>query len=104
MFILNSSNESFGITLLEAVSQGLFVITTPVGIASDTEKVFNSENCVIVPINNNALRDAILTILDKKIDLDKVTRKNYFDFKKRFDIEHVFDRMKDIYEEVLGSA
>ncbi len=105
VFISNSKVESFGISLIEAVSHGLFVIATPVGIASDAEKVFNSENCIIVPINNNnALRDAILTILDKRIDLDKVTRKNYFDFKKRFDVEPVFDRMSVIYEEVLGRA
>ncbi len=103
VFILNSSNESFGVTLLEAVSHGLFVITTPVGIASDAEKVFTSENCIIVPINNkNALQDGILAVLDKKINMDKVKIKNYFDLKKRFDIESVFDKIGAIYKEILN--
>ncbi len=101
-FILNSAVESFGISLIEAVSHGLFVITTPVGIASHAERVFSDGNCIIVPINNgNALRNGILEILDKKVDLDKVKRKNYLDLKRRFDIGPVFDKMKAIYEEVL---
>lgn len=105
VFIFNSSNESFGVTLLEAVSHCLFVITTPVGIASDTEKVFNNENCIIVPINNNdVLRGSILAILDKKIDIAKAKRKNYFDFKKRFDKKPVFDKIGTIYRHMLNNG
>ncbi len=105
VFILNSSSESFGITLLEAVSRGLFVITTPVGIASDAEKVFNSENCIVVPIRNNeALRNAILAILNKEIDTEMVRRKNYFDFKRRFDVAPVFDKIVTIYRDMLDNG
>lgn len=104
VFILNSSNESFGVSLIEAVSHGLFVITTPVGIASDAENVFNDGNCIRVPIKNaKALERAILTVLDKKIDIDTITKKNFYHFKDRFDVEHVFEKMKLIYEEVLNS-
>ena len=102
---MNLGNGSIGITLLEAVSHCLFVITTPVGIASDAEKVFNDENCSIVPINNNdALRDSILAILDKKIDIAKAKRKNYFDFKKRFDKKPVFDNIGTIYRHMLDNG
>jgi glycosyltransferase involved in cell wall biosynthesis len=103
-FILNSSNESFGVSLIDAVSHGLFVITTPVGIASKAENVFNDGNCIRVPIKNaKALERAILTILDKKKDIDTITKKNFYDFKDRFDVEPVFEKMKLIYEEVLNS-
>ncbi len=103
VFILNSSVESFGISLVEAVSHGLFVISTPVGIASDAENVFNDGNCIRVPIKNTkALERAILTVLDKKIDIDTITKKNFYDFKDRFDVKPVFEKMKQIYEEVLN--
>lgn len=105
VFIFNSSNESFGVTLMEAVSHCLFVITTPVGIASDAEKVFNNENCSIVPINNNdELRDSILAVLDKRIDIAKAKKKNYFDFKKRFDKKPVFDKLGAIYRHMLDDG
>jgi len=104
VFIFNSSNDSFGITLVEAVSHCLFVITTPVGIASTAEKVFNNKNCTFVSINNNAtLRNSIFLILDNKIDIYKVKRENYFDFKKRFDIEPVFDNIGTIYRNMLDN-
>jgi hypothetical protein len=86
------------------VSRDLFIITAPVGIVSDSEKVFNTENCIIVPIDNNeALRDSIFSILDNKINLDKAKMKNYFDFKKRFDIEPVFDNIGTIYRNMLDN-
>ena len=102
VFISNSKVESFGVSVLEAISHGLFVITTPVGIASDAEKLFNNGNCIIVPINDNdALQDGIIMILNNKIKTEKVKRKNYFEFKERFDVEPVLGKMKLIYEEVL---
>jgi len=103
VFISNSMVESFGISLIEAVSHGLFVITTPVGIASNAERVFNNGNCIIIPLKSSeALQQAILKILNKDIDLEKITTKNYFDFKIRFDVDPVFDKMRGIYEEVLA--
>ena len=102
VFIFNSSNDSFGITLLEAVSHCLFVISTPVGIASDDDKVFNNENCIIIPINNNqALRNSIIAILDDTVDTDKIIRNNYFNFKKRFDNIPVFYNISTIYRHML---
>ncbi|HEC64140.1 MAG TPA: glycosyltransferase [bacterium] len=102
-FILNSSNESFGVSLVEAVSHGLFVITTPVGIASDAENIFDDSNCIRVPIGNNlALEKAICNLLDKKINIAAIREMNYYNFKSRFDIEPVFEKMKKIYEEVLN--
>lgn len=103
-FILNSVVESFGISLIEAVSHGLFVITTPVGIASEAENVFYEGNCILVPIKNTkALENAILSVLDKKIDIVRIREKNFNDFKARFDIEPVFEKMELIYEEMLTS-
>ncbi len=104
VFILQSTVESFGISLVEAISHGLFVITTPVGIASDAENVFNDRNCIRVPIKSTKkLQKAILKVLDKKVDIEKVMAKNFYDFKARFDVGPVFENMKMIYEEVLNS-
>ncbi len=103
VFILNSSNDSFGVSLIEAVSHGLFVITTPVGIASEAENVFNDGNCIHIPIGNNkVLEEAISALLDKKINITATREKNYHNFKNRFDVEPVFEKMKMIYEEVLN--
>lgn len=42
--------------------------------------------------------------MDRKIDIIKAKRKNYFDFKKRFDVEPVFDKMRGIYRDVLDKG
>lgn len=105
VFILNSIMEGLPITQLESLSYGLFLITTPLGIASDAENVFNDENCIRVPINDNeALKKAILSVLDKNIDIENVTRKNFYESKNRFDVKPVFEKMKLIYEEVLSEG
>jgi len=79
------------------------MITTPVGAASEAENVFDDENSIIVAINdNNALKNAILMVLNKQIDFEMITRKNFHDFRSRFDVGSVANQMKQIYEEVLG--
>ncbi len=104
IFILNSSHESFAMSLIEAVSNGLFVITTPVGIASKSENVFNDTNCIHVPIKDIAsLKEVILKVLNKEVDTDKIRVKSFYDFKSRFDVSPVCEKMRLIYEDVLNS-
>lgn len=104
VFILNSTMEGLSVAQVETLSYGLFMITTPVGIASDAERVFNDKNSMLIPTNDTqALEMAILQVLDKKLDINKITRKNFYDFKDRFDVEPVIDKMKHLYDEVLNS-
>lgn len=103
VFILNSTIEGLPVTQLESISYGLFLVTTPVGIASDAEGVLNDGNCIRVPIHDKeALKKAILLVLDRKIDIENITKKNFYNFKDRFDVVPVFMKMRQIYEEVLG--
>ena len=103
VFILNSTMEGLSVAQVETLSYGLFMITTPVGIASDAERVFNDENSMLIPINDTqALEMAILQVLDKTINTNKITRKNFYDFKDRFNTEPVFEKMRIIYDEVLN--
>ena len=95
--------EGLSVAQVETLSYGLFMITTPVGIASDAERVFNDENSMLIPINDTqALEMAILQVLDKTINTNKITRKNFYDFKDRFNTEPVFEKMRIIYDEVLN--
>ncbi|RJQ53943.1 MAG: glycosyltransferase [Nitrospiraceae bacterium] len=104
IFILNSSGESFGVSLIEAVSYGLFVITTPVGVASDAEDVFNDGNCIRVGTGDaKGLEKAILSVLDRKVNIDEVAVRNFYDFRKRFDAVPVFEKMRLIYDEVISA-
>ena len=104
-FILNSTIESFAITLVEAVSYGLYVITTPVGIASYDEDVFNDANCTRVPVGDGAeLERAITSFIDGEVELDGVIEDNYNVFKERFDVVPVFERLSSIYSQVLSEA
>ncbi len=103
VFISNSMVESFGISILEAVSHCLFLVTTPVGIASSAANVFHGGNSIIVPIHDNEeLERAILRVLDNKIDINAIAKKNFYDLKSRYDVEPVSRKISIIYEDVLG--
>jgi glycosyltransferase involved in cell wall biosynthesis len=67
-FVLNTSYEGFSHQLLEVMSLGVPVITTPVG--GNTELITDGETGLFVPYNDaNALRDAL-----RKLFIDSTLR------------------------------
>ncbi|MEO8076548.1 MAG: glycosyltransferase family 4 protein [Acidobacteriota bacterium] len=71
LLVFPSTYEGFGLALLEAMSQGLPVIATPVGCAPDI--VRDGDTGVLVPIRDStALADAVMRLMDSPQDRARI--------------------------------
>ena len=94
--LLYSEMETFGVTLIEALSCGVPVIGGNVGGAND---IITPENGLIVPTNNiqalqNAMKEMILHI--DRYDPDTIRK----DAIKRFDKKQVLKMLTKLYKEL----
>ncbi len=95
--LLYSEMETFGVTLIEALSCGIPVIGGNVGGAND---IITPENGLIVPTNDlkalqNAMKDMILNI--KRYDKDIIRK----DAIKRFDKRVIIRSLEQLYDDLL---
>ena len=67
LLVFPSTYEGFGLVVLEAMSQGLPVVATPVGCVPDL--VRDGETGVIVPLRDSAaLAEAVTRLMDVSVD------------------------------------
>jgi len=98
VYVLPSSYEIFGITLLEACACGTpVVVTDRCGIAD----VINGQAGLVVPYDKEQLRQALLHILGN----DKLRRefgeKGKLLVRERFNWEKIAEQIEDLYKRVL---
>lgn len=98
IFVLSSNYEGFGYVLLEAMSQGLPVISTdsPYG---PSEVLGNGKYGLLVPVGNiNSMKNAISRLMDNKSQAKKYSEKS------RERIKHYTeDNMLASYRKILNS-
>jgi glycosyltransferase involved in cell wall biosynthesis len=71
LLVFPSTYEGFGLVLLEAMSQGLPVVATPVGCVPDL--VRDGDTGVIVPVRDGmALADAVIRLMDSPSDRARI--------------------------------
>jgi glycosyltransferase involved in cell wall biosynthesis len=71
LLVFPSTYEGFGLVVLEAMSQGLPVIATPVGCAPDI--VRDGDTGVLVPSRDStALADAVIRLMDSPRDRERI--------------------------------
>lgn len=100
VFVLPTSNEGLPLALLEAMSWGLPVITTPVGGIPDI--VTQNQNGLLVePEDIQALSKAMQSLIQNK-NLRLYLGSNARESVKNFDINYYFNRLVIIYSSVLG--
>jgi glycosyltransferase involved in cell wall biosynthesis len=102
-FVLPSASttqEGFGIVLLEALACGTPVISTEiVGVAEDVKK--NNAGVIVPPKDSKALADAIIYIL-KNEDLAKKMGENGRRLvEERYTWKGVAEQTEDVYEDLL---
>ncbi|NPD90894.1 glycosyltransferase family 4 protein [Xylanibacter muris] len=98
-FILPSYNEGLPISILEAMSYGMPVVSTPVG--GITEVVKNGENGVIVePGNKEQIWNALKHYLDNPEAIAVEGRKS-LDIVRSYTPDFVLNDLKKIYEDLL---
>jgi L-malate glycosyltransferase len=95
-----SLHESFCITLAEALSSGVPVISTRSG---GPEFFVNSSNGVLInKADSVALADAMSLFIDRKISFDpSILRSNIVD---RFGVDSFLRQISDIYEPIIKKA
>ena len=95
-----SLHESFCITLAEALSSGVPVISTRSG---GPEYFVNSSNGVLVDkADSVALASAMSLFIDRKISFDpSILRSNIV---KRFGVDSIVRQISDIYEPIIKNG
>ncbi len=101
VFVLNTSYEGFSHQLLEVMSLGVPVITTPVG--GNTELIADGKTGVFVPYNDtNALRDAL-----RKLFIDSTLRETLATQAKAslvaFKEERIVSELRTVFQSICNS-
>lgn len=97
LLISTSFTETFGVSILEAISQGIPVISTNSGGPLD---IINDRNGIILPdFEVTTLNTSILKIKNKEINFNK--NLIISDYKKNFSSKSVVARYIDLYINIL---
>ena len=99
VFILPSHNEGLPISILEAMSYGCAIISTPVG--GIPEIVINDQNGILVPPGNVLkIQESINTFINNPILCNSYGEKSR-NMVKSFYPEYVFTQLEKIYKSIL---
>ena len=99
VYILPSYNEGLPIAILEAMSYNHPVISTPVGGIPEVVKD-NVNGILVNPSNSKEIANAIIYYLNNK-DMIIEHGNNAYEIVKDYFPVHVFNKLKEIYHEVL---
>lgn len=96
LFILSSNFETFGVVLIEALSQGLPIVSTACG---GPEDIVNVDNGLLVRSEKNAMAEAIDYIRSNYQMYEKIKIRN--DSISKYGKNNVICNLIDIYKSVL---
>lgn len=101
IFILPSFEEGLPMSVLEAMSYGLPVISTPVGGTPDAIQE-GVNGFLIQPGDYNALAQKINLLADDKELCEKMGQESLKIAKEKFDINVIIKQLQGIYDELLA--
>jgi glycosyltransferase involved in cell wall biosynthesis len=97
VFILASASDSFGIVVIEAMSYGKAIISTPVGISPHIIK--DKGNGLIIAIDSlEDLTDAMNSYIERELDFELIQEKNYKIVKKNYSWDTISAKIQELYE------
>jgi L-malate glycosyltransferase len=100
VFLFPSYTEGFSISLLEAMSLGLSIITTDVG---SNKKLINKKGGIIVPIKNvDKIEEAILSLKNDKKRY-AMGQYNINEVKRYYNDDVVITKLVNFYHNILNS-
>lgn len=99
IYILPSYNEGMPMSILEAMSYGLPIISTDVGAISSVVK---KENGVIVkPGNINEISEGIIKMVNDKQIIEKMSEKNIEDISLKYNIYNSIEKIVNLYHSII---
>lgn len=99
IFVFPSLKEGFGMALVEAMASGLPVISTN---TSAIPEVVGNAGILVEPRNSEALREAIITLIEDAGLRKELGRKGRKRVEENFTWDKVASKMLRIYEEAVG--
>ncbi|MCD4663977.1 MAG: glycosyltransferase family 4 protein, partial [Bacteroidales bacterium] len=100
IFILPSYNEGLPMVLLEAMSYGIPIISTPVG--GIPELVEKENGFLVKPGDISSLKEKIQCLLGDSALRKQISINNYNKIKEKFSMDYTFNRLGRIYSEILN--
>lgn len=98
-YILPSYNEGLPMSVLEAMSFSLPVITSDVG--GIPEIIHNKENGILIkPGNIKSIKESIKIIISNKEYREKLSKNAYKTIKEQFNLEKYLEKLEKIYLEI----
>jgi N-acetyl-alpha-D-glucosaminyl L-malate synthase BshA len=102
VFLLPSSQESFGLAALEAMACGVPVIAS--GVGGLPEVIADGRTGYVCdPADGRAMADRALALLDDPPRRDEMARAAAADVRARFSVNAIVPRYEALYEQVLRS-
>jgi glycosyltransferase involved in cell wall biosynthesis len=98
LLLLTSTNESFGLVLVEAMTKGLPIVS--VNIPAVPNVVINGENGLLAESTPEAVADAIHTLLTD-IAFYSVVSNNNIAKSREYDWKVIVEKLAAIYESVI---
>jgi len=101
IFVLPSHAEGLSIALLEAMAQGLAIITTPVGAHAET--IIDGESGLLVPAGDHvALADAILSLVVDPALRRRLGQTAHARFENHYEISIFCKNLQKLYRELIN--
>ena len=102
IFVFPSSSETFGNVLIEAMSHGLAVVTTSVGVVKDWGHAIT---CVTTFDGNSVsgLLETLEQLIARPSDLNRMGVEAREFVRNRFQVDQVAEQYRQIYSNLLGT-
>lgn len=100
MFVLPAYNEGFPVAIIEAMSAGLPIISTPVGGIPDVIEE-GTNGFLVEPGDAEAIADRIVNLLNNRALNHNMGKQNAMKALANFDVSIVVNALCKIYEQTL---
>ncbi|NFO34808.1 glycosyltransferase family 4 protein [Clostridium botulinum] len=100
IFVLPSYNEGLPVSILEAMSYGLPIISTNVGSIEDAV-IDNYNGTIIKPGDINALKEEMKTLIENKNKWNMYSKNSKDIVYKKYNQENYFNTIENLYKSII---